>query len=310
VTRARWATLAQLAVSAALLAVLVQRVPLDDLREALARVRPQTFVFGLLLSLAAYLGRAQRWSRVLARAGVLIAPVLSYRLTLLGTFYGLVTPGRVGEFARALHVPAPRAETFSSVIWDRVADVLILELLCLPAFVLVPAWRGPLLLAWAAIVVFTAGVLWLMASPVALRAAARLLPTFTTPLVQWRDRSHGMLKSGVSGRSALWGLFFYLLTYPAAWLLLRDIAPGTSPLLLLGLPLLPLLGNLPIALGGLGLREQVSAAVFEQFGAGAANGAAFSLAWFSVVTLVPGLFGLVWSLAMPRQRRPRAESAE
>ena len=299
-TRSRWATLAQVAVSAVLLVVLVRQVPLEDLRESLLRVRPGTFVLAFALSLVAYLGRAQRWLRMLARAGVPISGVVSYRLTLLGTFYGLVTPGRVGEFARVLHLRAPRAAALSSVVWDRVADVLMLELLCVPAFVFVPDWRGPLLLAWVLLVVFTVGVLWVLSSPVAMRTATRLLPTLTAPLRDWSEISHGMLRSGVSGASALWGLFFYALTYPAAWLLLRDIAPGASPLLLLGLPLLPLLGNLPIALGGLGLREQVSAAVFEQFGAGAANGAAFSLAWFAVVTLLPGLLGLLWSLAASR----------
>ena len=40
---------------------------------------------------------------------------------------------------------------------------------------------------------------------------------------------------------------------------------------------------------------------------GAANGAAFSLAWFALVTLIPGLLGLIWSLASPRERRPGAE---
>ena len=300
-SRARWATLAQLAVSAVLLAVLLRQVPLNDLHEAITRVRPGTFALGLALSLTAYLGRAKRWSRMLASAGAPLGAVESYRLTLLGTFYGLVTPGRVGEFARVLHVQAPRAAALSSVVWDRVADVLILELLCVPAFLFVPEWRGPLLLAWGLLVAFTAAVLWVLSSAFALRTATALLPAFTAPLREWRTRSHDMLRCGVSGASALWGLFFYALTYPAAWFLLRDIAPDASPLVLLGLPMLPLLGNLPIALGGLGLREQVSAAVFHQFGAGAANGAAFSLAWFAVVTLLPGLLGLLWTLTVSRR---------
>ena len=52
----------------------------------------------------------------------------------------------------------------------------------------------------------------------------------------------------------------------------------------------------------------MSAAVFDQFGAGAANGAAFSLAWFTLVTLLPGLVGLLWSAFSARPRRPVPES--
>ena len=306
--RAHLATLLQLGVSVTLLVVLVRRVPLDEVREALGRVQPRSLVLGLLLSLAAYIGRARRWALILARSGVPIAALESYRLTLLGTFYGLVTPGRVGEFARALHVRAPRSATLPSVVWDRVVDVILLELLCLPAFLLVPAWRGTLWIAYLALVAFTGVALWLLASPLAWRAATRLLPALVAPLQRWNDRSPGMLRSGMSRASVLWGVFFYALTYPAAWLLLRDLAPGASPLLLLGMPLLPLLGNLPVAIGGLGLREQVSAALFHQFGAGAASGAAFSLTWFCVVTLLPGVIGLLWSALSPRPPRPLPEA--
>ncbi len=292
-----------------LLFVLVQQVPLSEVREALGRVRPQSLVVGLALSLTAYIGRARRWSIILGRCGVHIAATQSYRLTLLGTFYGLVTPGRVGEFARALHVQAPRSTTLSSVVWDRVVDVIILELLCVPAFVLVPAWRGTLLFAYVALIVFTAAGLWVLASPLAFRTATRLLPALSKQLRQWNDRSQGLLRSGMSRASVLWGVFFYAFTFPAAWLLLRDVAPGASPMLLLGMPLLTLLGNLPVALGGLGLREQVSAALFQKFGAGAASGAAFSLVWFAVVTLLPGLIGLLWSALSPRPPRPVPEPA-
>jgi len=308
VKRAHVATLLQLGVSVTLLVVLVRRVPLEEVREAFARVQPRSLVLGLLLTLAAYIGRARRWALILARSGVPIAARESYRLTLLGTFYGLVTPGRVGEFARALHVRAPRSATLPSVVWDRVVDVILLELLCLPAFLLVPSWRGTLFVAYLALVAFTGVMLWLLASPLAWRTAMRLLPGLVVPLQRWNDRSQGMLRSGMSGASVLWGVFFYALTYPAAWLLLRDLAPGASPLLLLGMPMLPLLGNLPVAIGGLGLREQVSAAMFHQFGAGAASGAAFSLTWFSVVTLLPGVIGLLWSALSPRPPRPVPEA--
>jgi hypothetical protein len=76
-------------------------------------------------------------------------------------------------------------------------------------------------------------------------------------------------------------------------LLVRDLAPGAPFTLALGFPIIPLLGNLPIAFSGFGLREQVSATLFSQLGTSAAAGPAFSLAWFTVATLLPGLLGIV-----------------
>ena len=66
------------------------------------------------------------WQSLLERAGLVMRTWRSYCLTLVGTFYGLFTPGRVGEFARVLHLDAPRSRTLPSVVWDRVADVVLL----------------------------------------------------------------------------------------------------------------------------------------------------------------------------------------
>jgi uncharacterized membrane protein YbhN (UPF0104 family) len=131
-------------------------------------------------------------------------------------------------------------------------------------------------------------------------AVARLVPALQRPAELWNAATGRLFRKGVTVASLAWGAFFYVFMVAAAWLLLRDLSPHASPLLLTGLPVIPLLGNLPVALGGLGLREQVSAAVFSRFGASAATGAVFSLSLFVVVTLVPGLLGFAASLLRRR----------
>jgi uncharacterized membrane protein YbhN (UPF0104 family) len=295
VSRTTLAVLLQVAVSAVLLVALARKVPLADAASALARVRPGTIVTCVALALIGYWGRARRWALLLERSGVSITPLESYRLTLVGTFYGLATPGRVGELARIVHVGAPRSDTLPSVVWDRVVDVLILELLCVPAFLWVPHWGGPLLLAYLGVVLVTLAGIALLASPPAARALARAIPPLARPLGRWSQHSGNLLARGMSPRGILWGCFFYVFMYVVGWLVLRDLAPQVSARLILGQPLIALLGNLPVAFGGLGLREQVSATLFEQFGAGAATGAAYSLLIFTVLTLAPALLGFVAS---------------
>lgn len=302
-SRTTLAVLLQIAVSALLLAALARKVPFADAASALSRVRPGTLVTCVALALVAYWGRARRWALLLERSGVSITPLESYRLTLVGTFYGLATPGRVGELARIVHVGAPRSDTLPSVVWDRIVDVLLLELLCVPAFLWVPDWGGPLLLAYLGVVLVTAVGIALLASPPAARALARVIPPLARPLGRWSEHSGNLLARGMSPASILWGGFFYVFMYVVGWLVLRDLAPDVSARLLLGQPVIALLGNLPLAFGGLGLREHVSAALFEQFGAGAATGAAFSLLLFLVLTLAPALLGFVASSLMGGLRR-------
>ena len=292
----------QLAVSVTLLALLLRRFPLHEAMGALAHLKPATVAVGVALSLVGYWGRARRWSILLERCGVQLGALASYRLTLVGTFYGIATPGRVGELARALHVPAPRAATLSASVWDRVADVVLLEIMCVPAFALVPAWRGTLLVAYLGLVAVTVAGIACLASPRTMALAARLVPPLARPAARWSETSGQLLRSGIGLASLGWGAFFYVFMVATAWLLLRDLSPLASPLLLSGLPVIPLLGNLPVALGGLGLREQVSAALFNRFGAGAATGAVFGLSLFIVITLLPSLLGFATSLL----RSPRA----
>src|SRR4029077_9078682 len=130
-----------------------------------------------------------------------------------------------------LHMRAPRSATLSASVWDRVADVLLLEAMCVPAFVLVPAWRGPLLLAYGALVLATAGGIAVLASPRIMAAVARWVPALTGPAARWVEHS-GRIVRGAAPASFGWGAFFYVFMVASAWLLLRDLAPGASALLL------------------------------------------------------------------------------
>jgi len=293
VKRSHWTLVLQIAISAVLFALLLRRIPLHQSVAALSRVHASSVAGAIVLSLIGYWGRSFRWSALLSRAGVHLPAGTSYCITLVGICYGLVTPGRVGEFARILHLRLPQSQTLPSVVWDRLLDVLLLEAMSLPAFLFFPQWRGPLMWVYFGLIAVTLGVVLLLDHPGALAAIGRRVNWIATPLARWSAASNGTLRSRAFLSGVAGGLFFYVFSYAAAWLLLRDLVPGASPLLYLSLPIIPLLGNLPIAFGGLGLREHVSATVFGQLGLGAAVGPVFSLLWFATATLAPGLVGLL-----------------
>ncbi len=293
--RPRLTLAVQVAVSALLFVLLAQRVPLGESFERLLRVSPLAVGASVALSLVGYWGRAQRWSALLGRAGIRLPGRSSYVLTLVGTGYGLLTPGRVGEFARALHLRGSRAASVPSVVWDRISDVLLLELMALPAFLLIPAWREQFLPAYLMVLAASVAAVAVLDRPRLLGRLAERWPRLAGVVGGWRQQSQGMLGSPAFRRGLLGGAFFYLFSYLSAFMLLREIVPGPPPLLFLALPVIPFLGNLPVAFGGLGLREHVSATVFTQLGVAAAAGPAFSLLWFATATLVPGLVGLALS---------------
>jgi hypothetical protein len=310
-TRRSWPLLLQIAFSSMLLVLLARRVPIADMFAAMDRLRPGTLAAALALVFVSYLGRAQRWAALLARAGSRVHGVTAYCLTLTGVGYGLLTPGKVGELARALHLDAPRSRTLASVVWDRLTDVLLLEALSLPAFLLVPAWRGPVLWVYVAVVAATIGLLVVLESGNAQALTQRLFPFAAKPLARWREASSGTFASRAFMIGLAGGLFYYTFNFAAAFLLLRDLVPAAPSLLVLSFPIIPLLGNLPIAFSGIGLREHVSATLFDGIGASAAAGPAFSLVLFTVTAVTPGLLGLVlavtpWARPDFRRGRPSA----
>lgn len=292
-SRRALAMAARVLVSVALLALVGLKL---DLREALAagaRVRPATLLACTALALAGYWGRALRWSALLKRGGVVVPLADAYRLTLIGIFYGLVTPGRVGELGRALHLDLPRERTLPSVVWDRFADVLLLELLSIPAFLAHGLRSGPLLWTYLVVVALTVLAMVALDSPRLLERAVARIPRLAGWLRGWSKAATGMLWSRAFAQGLATGLLFYALNFAGAALLLGQLAPGYPPRLALMFPVIILLGNLPVAFGGLGLREQVSALAFARLGASATVGPVFSLLWFVVVTLIPALIGLV-----------------
>jgi uncharacterized membrane protein YbhN (UPF0104 family) len=132
-----------------------------------------------------------------------------------------------------------------------------------------------------------------MDSPRLIESLALRLPRASAALRGWSGGATGMLRSRAFARGLAAGLFFYALNFAGAALLLDRLAPGYPPRLALMFPVIILLGNLPVAFGGLGLREQVSAVAFARLGASAAVGPVFSLLWFLVVTVIPALIGLI-----------------
>lgn len=289
--------LVQLAGTALFVTLLLRQVPLGDSLAAMRRVAPATLVLTTLLALVGFVGRSVRWTMLLAHAGVRLAPLEAYRLTLLGVGYGLATPGRVGELARAAHVQGSRPGRAASVVWDRVADLLLLEAMSLPAFVFVPAWRGPWFVVYGVMVAATLALVFLADHPRVAATLARAVPPLGRVFSAWGEKGARTFLTPAFGISFLGGLFYYAFTYAGAWLVLRDLVEPAPPGIALAFPLIPLLGNLPIAFGGLGLREQVSATLFATFGLAAAAGPAFSLVLFATSTLVPGLLGLAWRAA-------------
>ena len=283
-------TLLKALVSLGLLALVFSRIDGGAAWAALRGLGPAALVPAILLAFVAYVPRAWRWQLLLRRFGIPLAGGSAYRLTLVGILYGLVTPGRIGELARVVHLPGTRARALPSVVWDRLSDVVLLEVTALPGLIAMGESARWLWWVYLAIVVATVAVLAMLGSR-RLHAALRRV-RFLARATAAFEGGAGIAVSPAFAQSLGAGLLFYAINFASAFVLLRALAPEAAVTAVLVFPVIILLGNLPIAFGGLGVREYFAGVALAPFAVAPDLGPVFSLTWFVVMTLLPGLAGL------------------
>jgi glycosyltransferase 2 family protein len=176
--RIETATAVQLAVSLVALGAVVWWALRQD---APNLPRSREDVLALLAAVAIYalatLARAERWHRIVARAGVAAGRGETYRLTTVGYMGNNVLPARSGDLLRAFLL-APRAGTrkrnvLGTVVAERLLDVVALALVFgVVAYGVLPDLRIPGGTTTVAVVVVAAGAA-ILGGAVALALARR-----------------------------------------------------------------------------------------------------------------------------------------
>ena len=290
VLSSRWFKLAS---SAVLLAVLLRETDLQALRSALGRAQLTWVAAALAGYLLSQVISAYRWS-LLARPlgfGESFRRFLVYYFS--GMYLNLFAPSTVaGDVGRALFLASgrrKRALAMTTVIADRGTGFVALVLVGAAAILLLPQYPLPHAIrvaAWLAPPLVVLGWLW---GP---RFAVRLL----APENRWRrfverDLAPYWHDLRLLGVTLVVATLFHLLQIATqlvlAWALHLD-APG--PFFLVFVPIVNMLGMLPISFSGIGIREAGYLYFLSQVGIDREAAVALGLL-ASAVVLASGLAG-------------------
>ena len=117
----------------ALLAVLLWRSDLSQVAQTLNTVRIPWVLLAYVLIFPLILLKVIRWREILKAQSVDFPITIALPAYFSGLFLGLLLPGRIGEFARALYVSSNRgishSQAFASVLADRLFDLYVLIIL-------------------------------------------------------------------------------------------------------------------------------------------------------------------------------------
>jgi uncharacterized membrane protein YbhN (UPF0104 family) len=280
----------RIAISVALGAVILWRVPMATLGSAFRTVRPGWILAALACVALMVLARWCRWHRLLAAGGQVLSAHDSARSLLGGFTLGAIAPGRLGELGRCLFLGEPsRAPALLLNVLDRALDMWALaSFMVVSLMAVTPRPYG----------VFALGV-WLALLPVAMGLPA-FVPSlaglrwwgtdFRTKLVAAAQFLRGIRIAPF----AAWAFLSTALDLMTFFCLLRAFTDVDPHAALVTFPWIVTVGGLPLSVGGLGLREGAAAMLLARYAIPSAVAVDAALLLHVFSGLLPAAAGALW----------------
>jgi uncharacterized protein (TIRG00374 family) len=242
--------------------------------------------------------------------------VHSFQVLFIGLFVSVMTPGRAGDFVRAMYVKdrIPLGKGILAVLMDRVIDIVSL---------LIFAGIGVALLADANVskvlsFPMIAGLIFIFVLFVAMALNRKFARTFGWPLIrrvlpeklktifqkygtEFYDALPDFAKHSSNILVAiLCSTIAWVLSVTFGWFIMQALGldvPWTGALAVV--PILALVEIIPVGILGIGTREIAAALVLSTFGVSAETAVAYSLTYFALGYIPSFLIGASFFLRHP-----------
>lgn len=296
------------AVTVALLMLLFRGFDWHSFAGVYARLPLSAYVVSFAVVLAGQLLYAWRWCVVLRTGGLPVSYRVVVQQSLIGMFVGNFLPSAVGGDVAKVYLLG-RTHGYgaisASVILDRLLGFGILAVLAAVALVIDSPDAPVLRLARTAMLAVVAVTFVAVGFTLAgTGGMSRRLARFGPRVTRWTDALQrlrlGML-GGLKHPKVLWHatvavlLYFALLTmvYRALIETLGGVRPGLLETLVV-VASVSVMSNVPISINGLGLREQLHAALFAPLGVPKEVAVAISLLLFAHALVISMAGGFLW----------------
>lgn len=270
--------------------------------ESLIRAFQEANVYYIFLSLALWVVlvffKAFKWQRIVAALHGQVSIRESISVLFIGLFVSIITPGRLGDFVRAIYVKdrLPLGKGIMAVIIDRAMDVISLLIFSGIGLVLLTRASGVEIISNEVVLALILGsiiglalVLNKRVAKKIFRVVERLIPEKIRLLIVKHGRS--FYESIPLFRKNFLQIFLALVASTGAWIL--SITFGWYLMLSLNLPLewsaalaavpiLALIEIIPVGILGIGTREIGAVIVLGALGVSPEHAIAYSLLFFAL----------------------------
>lgn len=306
------------------LAVLAAVLYFVDWRATLAaaqRISISSFLLVLALAVPVHLFQFLRWRTLALNAGEHVGSAEIQRGYWVGFTLGLLTPGRIGQFGRALALRnCSPARAIGLTVIERFYAAVVINGFGLIAFALLPYFNWAPVVGgpgkWIRVISASTGIAIVLAGvfPVFLKRPflfiASKLPKFETSREAINTLDHvPPLRGFLLLLLAITALFFTLTQFVLCIRAMGTTIPWVSGLMAALLTLF-IKGMLPFTMGSLGIGEWSAMICFQGLAVPAPDAVATSLIVFSINVLIPSLIGIPFLTSLKLPQTPGTSSGK
>jgi glycosyltransferase 2 family protein len=288
-------------VGLALFAWLLLHIGVEDIARELREADWLLLALSLTLAVPIALLQTLRWRAFLKSCGIPLGVVTVLRYHLLGLFYGVITPGKVGSFVRILLIAevteAPLKDRFLSVVFDRFSDIVAMSLLAAGGCILLAFRGGQVVLGWAMVALTLGGLVGFFALSRLRANVLDLLSRVLVPQAARRRFGAGLDELELPHPAEL---IWPLALAQASWVMM--FLQGYMVALAVGfdmrwweyvlvMPIASIVGLIPITISGFGTRDAAVVSLAAMFGIPPNKAVGLSLLAYLINAVFPSLLG-------------------
>src|SRR3989344_301974 len=277
-------------ISGILLFYILQGINITNLSLLLKNANYLFLMSVIPLVIAIFFIKVARLNLILKIVGINIRFSELSKIFLIGSTYGLITPGRVGEFGRVYYFNEDKSKTFPSLIVERLADIFILVMLSNITLFLLFRDISLIFISFAAslfLLIFT----FILINKKVAYFVLTIFKVSKDKRNEYMENLLEILKRKHLSKILMLTLLNFTISFIVAFVILKSLDFSANYLLIFSLPIIILFSNIPITISGTGLREFITVYSFTQLGAVPELGFSFSLILFLTTILLPGLIG-------------------
>ncbi|MFA4946984.1 MAG: lysylphosphatidylglycerol synthase transmembrane domain-containing protein [Candidatus Krumholzibacteriia bacterium] len=317
----KWLRILFQAAGIALFIAILSRVDVREVAAAYRRFNLFYLLYVFVTMVLFILVKSIRWKRIVALQGVEVPVSSSFKIYAAGLYLGVITPGRVGDFAKSLYLinsgMEPGKAIFSPLL-DRMLDIGFLIVFGYVSLLFFPGiFKNQLLLSSLLVVVLAVAILAISRRRDLLK---RFAQRFVRAIIPMRFRvslnavvsdtldEFGLLTAGRTAEIAFLTMAAMLLQYLFLIVAAKVLGIDVSiTILTAAISAAIFTSLLPVSFLGLGTRDAVLILIFNRVGISKELAMAFSFI-FVLVYCIIGLLGLCCWLTAPFKQEKIAQA--